>query len=324
MQELPVLAIDVGGTKISAAIISNRGQIITKEYYLTQADEGPQPVINRILSAIDGIFSLGNIDSSQLAGISMAAAGIIDSNRGRITFSPNLPGWCDVPLRDIVKEKYLIDTFLLNDASAAALGEHNLGAGKGVDDLILLTVGTGIGGGIIIDGKLYFGSCGSAGEIGHMTIDVNGPKCSCGNDGCLEALASGTAIAREAITRINQGERSALTEIVDGKIEDITAEKVEMAARRGDSLAYEVIFKAANYLGVGMANLVNIFNPEMIIIGGGVANMGDLLLDPVRQVVQEKAFSLPAQAVRIVPAQLGNDAGLLGAAVFAFQQKLVK
>jgi len=324
MQELPVLAIDVGGTKISAAIISNRGQIITKEYYLTQADEGPQPVINRILSAIDGIFSLGNIDSSQLAGISMAAAGIIDSNRGRITFSPNLPGWCDVPLRDIVKEKYLIDTFLLNDASAAALGEHNLGAGKGVDDLILLTVGTGIGGGIIIDGKLYFGSCGSAGEIGHMTIDVNGPMCSCGNDGCLEALASGTAIAREAITRINQGERSALTEIVDGKIEDITAEKVEMAARRGDSLAYEVIFKAANYLGVGMANLVNIFNPEMIIIGGGVANMGDLLLDPARQVVKERAFSLPGEAVRIVPAQLGNDAGLLGAAVFAFQQKLVK
>ncbi len=321
MQELPVLAVDLGGTKISAAIISDKGQIIAREHCLTLADEGPQSVINRILSAIDGILSLGNVGSSQLVGISIAAAGIIDSSRGLITFSPNLPGWSDVPLRDIVRERYHVDTFLLNDASAAALGEHHLGAGQGVNDLILLTVGTGIGGGIIINGKLYFGTCGSAGEIGHMTIDVNGPECSCGNAGCLEALASGTAIAREAVMRINQGERSALTEIVEGKIEDITAEKVEVAARRGDSLASEVISKAATYLGVGIANLVNIFNPEMIIVGGGVANMGDLLLDPARHVVKERAFSLPAEAVRIVPAQLGSDAGLLGAAVFAFQQK---
>ncbi len=321
MQELPVLAVDLGGTKIGTAIISNKGQIIAREYCLTLADEGPQSVINRIFSAIDGILSLGSVSLSQLAGISVAAAGIIDSSRGLITFSPNLPGWCDVPLKDIIKERYLINTFLLNDASAAALGEHNLGAGKGVDNLILLTVGTGIGGGIIINSRLYLGACGSAGEVGHMTIDVNGPGCSCGNTGCLEVLASGTAIAREAVTRISQGERSALTEIVEGKIEDITAEKVEVAARRGDPLASDVICKAATYLGVGMANLVNIFNPEMIIIGGGVANMGDLLLNPARQVVEERAFSLPARAVRIIPAQLGSSAGVLGAAVFARQQK---
>ncbi len=223
-------------------------------------------------------------------------------------------------LRDIVKEKYRVDTLLINDASAAALGEHHFGAGQGINNLILLTVGTGIGGGIIINDRLYNGPGGSAGEIGHMTIDVNGPRCSCGNVGCLETLASGTAVAKEAMKCINQGERSSLIEIVEGKIEDITAEKVEVAARRGDPLASEVIFKAATYLGVGVANLVNIFNPEMIIIGGGVANMGDLLLNPARQVVNERAFSLPARAVSIVPAQLGNDAGLLGAAVFAFQQ----
>ena len=321
-QGLPVLAIDLGGTKIIAAIISNQGRVITREYYLTLAEEGPQLVIKRTLSAIDRLLSLGKIDSSQLNSISIAAAGAIDFGKGLVTLSPNLPGWYDIPLRDLIKEKYRVNTFLINDASAAALGEHRFGAGKGVNNLILLTLGTGIGGGIIINGKLYSGPCGSAGEIGHMTIDVNGPRCSCGNIGCLEMLASGTAVAREAIKRIRQGERSSLTEIVEGKIESITAEKVEVAAQGGDSLALEVILKAANYLGVGMVNLVNIFNPEMIIVGGGMAKMGNLLLDPAKQVVRERAFQLPAQAVRIVPAQLGDDAGVLGAAVFAFQQEL--
>jgi glucokinase len=320
--ELPVLAIDLGGTKIIAAIISNKGQIVAKKRCLTLADEGPHPVISRIFSAIDHLLSQRNINPSQLDSISIAAAGAIDFKKGLITSSPHLPGWHDVPLRDIVEEKYKVNTFLINDASAAALGEHHFGAGRGVNNLILLTVGTGIGGGIIINGRLYSGVSGSAGEIGHMTIDVNGPRCDCGKTGCLEALVSGTAVAKEAIKRIRQGERSSLTEIVEGKIENITAEEVSIAAQGGDSLASEVILKAATYLGVGIANLVNIFNPEMIIIGGGMAKMGDLLLNPARQVVRERAFQLPAQAVQIVPARLGDDAGVLGAAVFAFQQEV--
>ena len=321
-RELPVLAVELGGTKIIAAIISDQGQVMARERYLTLADEGPQSVISRILSAIDHLLSLRKIVSSQLNSISIAAAGAIDFEKGLVTSSPNLPGWCNIPLRDMVKEKYRVSTFLINDASAVALGEHHFGAGKGVNNLILLTLGTGIGGGIIINGKLYAGPCGSAGEIGHMTVDVNGPRCSCGNIGCLEMLVSGTAVSREAIRRIRQGERSSLTKIVEGEIENITAEKIGVAAQDGDSLALEVILKAANYLGVGMVNLVNIFNPEMIIVGGGMARMGNLLLNPARQVVGERAFQLPAQAVRIVPAQLGDDAGVLGAAIFAFQQGL--
>ena len=320
--ELPVLAIDLGGTKIFAAIISSKGQVMARERCLTLADKGPEVVINRIFSAIDHLLSQKNINLSQLSGISIAAAGAIDSEKGLITSSPHLPGWHDVPLRDIVKEKYKVNTFLINEANAAALGEYYFGVGQGVNNLVLLTVGTGIGGGIIINGRLYSGASGSAGEIGHTTIDVNGPRCSCGNIGCLEALISGTAIAREAIRRIRQGERSSLTEIVGGKIENITAEEVLTATRAGDSLASEVILKAATYLGVGLANVVNIFNPEMIIIGGGMAKMGDLLLNPARQVVRERAFQLSAQAVQIVPAQLGDDAGVLGAAVFAFQQEV--
>lgn len=317
---LPVLAIDLGGTKIIAAIISNKGQIMAREYYLTRADEGPRSVINRIFSAINHLLSLRNLALSQLDSISIAAAGAIDFEKGLVTSSPNLPGWYNIPLRDIVKEKYRVNTLLINDATAAALGEHRFGVGRGVNNLILLTVGTGIGGGIIINGKLYSGPCGSAGEIGHMTIDVNGPKCSCGNIGCLEMLASGTAVAREAIKRISQGEKSSLTQIVGCRTEDITAEKVSLAAQGGDLLASEVIFKAATYLGIGMVNLVNIFNPEMIIIGGGMSKMGELLLNPARQVVKERAFQLPAQAVRIVLAQLGDNAGVLGAAIFARQQ----
>ncbi len=320
--ELPVLAIDLGGTKIFAAIISNKGQVIAREYCLTLADEGPEAVIDRILSTIDRLLNQRSINLSQLGSISIAAAGAIDFDKGLVTSSPHLPGWHDVPLRDIVKEKYRVNTFLINDASAAALGEHYFGAGQGVNNLILLTVGTGIGGGIIINGRLYSGASGSAGDIGHMVIDVNGPRCSCGNIGCLEALVSGTAIAKEAIRRIRRGERSSITEIVGGKVANITAEEVSIAARAGDSLASEVILKAATYLGVGIVNLVNIFNPEMIIVGGGMAKMGDLLLNPARQVVKERAFQLPAQAVQIVPAQLGDDAGVLGAAVFAFQQEV--
>ena len=289
-QGLPVLAIDIGGTKIRTAIISNKGQVMAKEQCLTLADEELQAVIDRIFSTIDRLLGLRNIDSSQLHSISVAAAGAIDFEKGLVTSSPNLPGWHDVPLRDIVKKKYRLDTFLINDASAAALGEHEFGAGRRINSLVLLTVGTGIGGGIIINGKLYSGQSGSAGEIGHMTIDVNGPRCNCGNTGCLETLASGTAMAREAIKRITQGERSSLTEIVEGKIENITAEKVLVAAQGGDSLALDVISRAATYLGVGMVNLVNIFNPEMIIVGGGMAKMGDLLLNPARQVVRERAF----------------------------------
>jgi len=318
-QELPVLAIDIGGTKIIAANISSECQLMASEYCLTLADEGPQAVINRIFSTIDRLLGLRNIDVSQLHSISVACAGAIDFDRGIVTLSPNLPGWRDIPLRDIVKEKYGVNTFLLNDASAAVLSEHRFGAGRGLNNLIYITVSTGIGSGIMINGQLYSGASGGAGEIGHTTIDVNGPRCSCGNIGCLEMLASGTAMAREAIRRIKAGERSSPIKITKGKIENITAEEVSMAAQGGDSLALEVILQAATYLGVGLVNVVNVFNPEMIIIGGGMSKMGDLLLNPARQVVKERAYQLLAQAVRIVLAELGDNAEVLGAAIFARQ-----
>jgi glucokinase len=317
---LPVVAIDLGGSKIAAAIISPEYRILAREYHPTLASEGVDPVINRIARAVKQITATTGTTLSQTCGISIAAAGAIDHKRGMVTLSPNLPGWRDVPLGGIIQERLGSRTWLINDANAAALGEHYLGAGREVNDLIYLTVGTGIGGAIIIDGRLYTGTCGSAGEIGHMTIDTNGPRCECGNVGCLETLASGKAMAREAVRRIGSGEESSLTELVNGKIANITAREVAIAARQGDPLAGSVINNAAVYLGVGMVNLVNIFNPEMIIIGGGLASMGDLLLNPARRVVRERAFPVSSAAVRIVITELGHDAGLLGAARFAFKQ----
>lgn len=317
---LPVLAIDLGGTNIRAGIISDTSEVLTREHTLTRAGEGLEAVINRLYTAIDHLLSLKNISLSSIGAISIAAAGVINARQGIINASPNLPGWTDVPLRRLIEEKFKLKVFLLNDANAAALGEHRFGAGKGANNLIYVTVSTGIGGGIIIDGQLYSGSSGGAGEVGHMTIDVNGPKCNCGNVGCLEVLASGTAIAQEAMRRIVGGESSALVEIVGGKIENITAEKVAMAAEQGDSLALDVITTAADYLGVGIVNLVNIFNPDLVIIGGGVAKIGDRLLSPARQLVSARVFPLLAQAVRILPARLGADAGVIGAAIFAFEQ----
>ena len=318
---LPVVAIDLGGTKIALGVVSHQYQVLAREHYPTPASAGVDSVIQRIISAIGQITASANIISPQLGGISVAAAGAIDSQRGIITLSPNLSGWRDIPLGSIIEDRLGIRTWLLNDANAAALGEHHLGAGRGVGSLIYLAIGTGIGGAIIIDGKLYTGACGGAGEIGHMTIDTNGPRCDCGNIGCLEQLAAGKAIAREAKERLGSGERSTLTEAVAGKIENITAKEVAVAAQKGDPLAGEVINSAATYLGIGMVNLVNIFNPEMIVVGGGVAKMGDLLLNPARRVVMERAFPESVAAVRIVTTELGDDAGLLGAAHFAFTQE---
>ncbi|MGD0353646.1 MAG: ROK family protein [Dehalococcoidia bacterium] len=321
-RQRPVLTVDIGGTKMIVAVVLPAGKIISRRYYLTQADGGTRAVINRLSSAINRSIAQGRFKKTELMGIGIAVAGILDTRRGMVSTSPNLPGWRNVPLRDIIAARSGLATYLINDASAAALGEQRFGAGRGFDNLLYLTVSTGIGGGIIINGELYSGADGCAGELGHMTIEANGPQCHCGNFGCLEALASGWAIAKEAVTRINQGERSSIAELVDGGVDNITAETVATAARRGDKVACDIVAKAANYLGIGLANLVNIFNPELIVIGGGLSKMGNMLLKPAREVIKERAFRLPAQSVRIVRARLGSNAGIIGAAIHVGFQRV--
>jgi glucokinase len=253
------------------------------------------------------------MQAADFSGIGIAIAGVLDSKNGILTSSPNLPHWKNVPLKSMIEDRLHLDTFLINDANAAALGEHRFGAGIGTQNLVYLTVSTGIGGGIIIDGNLYEGSTGSAGELGHMTIDVNGPRCNCGNYGCLEVLASGTAVARGAVEHINKGATSLLNDMKEN-ISDITAEDVAKAARQGDKLATEIIAGASYYLGIGLANIVNIFNPQVIVIGGGMSKMGGMLLTPAKEIVKRRAFKLPARTARIIRSKLGNDSGIIGTA----------
>jgi glucokinase len=315
-RDRPVLAVDLGGTKIVAALISGAGEILSREYSPTLAEEGVDAVIRRILTTATALVKNVDLPYSSLSGIAIAAAGAIDSVKGIVTDSPNLPGWHNIPLKDEIEKATGVRTFVINDATAAALGEHRFGAGRGVSNLIYLTVSTGIGGGIIIDGKLYSGVSGSAGEMGHMTIDLNGPRCNCGNVGCLEVLASGKAVAREAQRIIAQGAKTAILDLAEGDPQYVTAQTVATAAHKGDAVALSIINKAATYLGVGLVNLVNIFNPEMIIVGGGMGKMGELLLKPARKVVSERAFPFPASVVRIVSSELGDNSGVFGAVAF--------
>lgn len=314
-----ILGVDLGGTKIATALATAQGEILARGRRPTPAQAGPDAVIKSICATIDKILAAKNLEPSQLLGIGIAAAGIIDSDKGKVISSPNLPGWHEVPLRDAIEQRFGIPVYLGNDATLAALGEWRFGLKKGIANLIYITVSTGIGGGIIAGGKLYTGACGVAGEIGHMTIDVNGPKCNCGNIGCWETLASGTALAREAVKQIRGGAKTSIIELVNGDISKIDAKVVSLAAKQGDELAKELISRLGYYLGIGLVNLVNIFNPELILIGGGVAKMGDLLLQPAIKIVKERAFSTPAATVEIKPALLGDDSGILGAVAFVLE-----
>ena len=314
-----IIGVDLGGTKIASAVSTAGGEIIARDYTGTPSSAGPDAVIQAVLEAIRRILSQADIVITNVLGIGVGAAGISNPARGILITSPNLPGWHNVPLSERIEKEFGIATFLGNDANLAALGELHFGAGKGTRNLIYITVSTGIGGGFIIDSKLYTGACGAAGEVGHMTIDVNGPRCNCGRNGCWEALASGTALAREAKRCIEEGTTTSILTVSGGDIEQVTAQTISAAAYQGDSLAKELISQTGYYLGVGLANLVNLFNPELILIGGGLSQMGDMLIEPALKVVRERAFQAASEAVHIDLAKLGGDSGVLGAVALVLQ-----
>lgn len=316
-----VLTADLGGTKMVVALVSPEGKIIEKHRQPTLAQDGPETVIERLYSSIDFLLDRNNTLPRQLEAMSLGIAGIIDTRNGIVDKAPNLPGWENLALKDKIADRYSVPVYILNEADATALGEHRYGAGKGLKNIALITLGTGIGGGLVLDGRLFIGSSGSAFEIGHMVIKDDGPDCGCGKNGCLETLASGTAIGREARRRITEGETSMLFDMVKGSIENITSENVYKAAKKDDPLALRVLAGASHYLGLGVINLVSIINPEMIIISGSVARIGDLLLDPVRRMVKDKTFALMVKNLKIVRARLNENAGLIGAAAYALDQK---
>ena len=316
-----ILGVDLGGSKISAIAADAKANIKARDDRDTCAEQGPEEVIARVIQSIKQVMASPRVTSpADIVGIGIGAAGVCEAASGVITAAPNLPGWVNVPLRDIIQREFGFPIYLDNDTNVAALGEHCFGAGVGIDNLIYVGLGTGIGGGIIVNGQLYHGISGAAGEIGHMIIDVQGPRCNCGNIGCWEAFASGTALTAAAVREIEAGAQTTILSFADGDLNKVSAETVFLAAEQGDRLASDLIRLTGYYLGVGLVNLVHIFNPELILIGGGVSQMGKLLLVPAAEVVKERAFELPARAVRIELARLGTDAGVLGAVALVLEK----
>jgi glucokinase len=315
------LGIDLGGTKILTAIVSVQGETLSRDYRATPVQEGPGGVVKAIVDSANVVLRQAGIAITDIEAAGIGAPGISNPDTGTIITSPNLPGWCNVPLRDMVADKLDIKCFLVNDANAAALGELSFGAGRGARNFIYVTLSTGIGGGIVVDGRVYSGATGFAGEIGHMTIDDDGPLCNCGNKGCWEALASGRALEREARRCIERGEDTTMLACTGGELDKVTALVIQAAAEQGDKLAQRLIARTGRYVGVGLANLINIFNPELIVIGGGLSNMGNILLKPALKEASERAYKASWQAVRFARAELGADSGVLGAAIFAFREE---
>jgi len=315
-----VIGIDLGGTKISTALVGSDGEIIAHDYQQTHAVQGQKAVVERMLDAARWVMAQAGVDSSQVGAAGVGAPGPLDIEAGVVVAPPNLPGWDRVPLKQLIEDGLGVTAFLENDANAAALGEHRFGAGRGTEHMIYITVSTGVGGGLILNGELYHGANGMAGEVGHIIVEPEGPLCGCGNRGCLEALASGTAIARQARERVTRSAPTLIANLAGGDPERITARLVVEAADQGDREAQEILAEAMNYLGIGMANLVNLFNPQLIIIGGGLTNVGERLFRPVRRAIDQYTFPPATQAVRVVPAALGDNVGVLGAAAVALAQ----
>ena len=313
-----IVGVDLGGTQIRAALADAQGEIIQQVSRPTMADEGLEAVLERIKESIRQVLPA---DIGQVSAVGVAAPGPLNPRRGIVREAPNLPGWKNVPLKELMEAEFGLPVVVGNDANLAALAEQRFGAGQGVADLIYITVSTGIGGGVIVDNRLLLGAQGLAGEVGHQTIEAHGPRCKCGNIGCLEALAAGPAIARRARELIRDGAGTAITDLVGGDLDKITAKVVNQAAQAGDPIAIEIFHQAGFYIGVGIVNLLHIFNPSLIVIGGSVTKAGNLLFEPIRATVRQRAMASHYwENTPIVPATLGDDVALLGAVALVLLQ----
>jgi glucokinase len=334
-----VVGVDLGGTQTRAAVV-RQDEIIARTSHPTPATEGPAAVIAGIAAAIHEVMAMAETGLSEIAGIGVSAPGPLNSRTGVVYEAPNLHGWKDIPLGEDLAKLFngQVPVFLGHDANLAGLAEFRFGSGRGSRDMIYMTVSTGIGGGVILGDVLIEGSIGTAGEIGHMYIDMrpDGPRDGIGHIGCLEAFASGTALARDANALVAAGgghgmlaahqiwlsEHPSTSPEETSVQENLTARDVVAAAQEGDPEALQLLNAAGVALGFGCTNLIHILNPDCIVIGGGVTNAGPLLFEPILKTVQQRAFQRPAEMVRIIPAQLGDDGGLIGAAAYVEYRQL--
>ena len=321
-----IVGVDLGGTNIVVGAMPEDGsrQLAVRQNS-THAEQGAEAVADRIAAMVRDVIAQvttsENARADDFLGIGVGAPGPLDRERGMVVVAPNL-GWRDFPLRDSIADRTGLPVALDNDANCATIGEWWKGAAQGARNVVGITIGTGIGGGIIMNGVLYHGSSDVAGEIGHTTIDSTGRYCRCGNYGCLEAYASGPAIAARAREALERDEVSTLRRMVDGHLDELTAAKVYEAAKAGDALALEVVRDTARFLGTGIGNLLNILNPDVVVITGGVTQAGEPLFEPLRAEVKRRAFRPAVDACRIVEGSLRSSAGMVGAVATFKQQRM--
>ena len=305
-----VIGVDLGGTNLRTALLSTDGEVLDKRSEATLGSEGWKSVLARLVKCIAFQREIAIDRGMRVAAVGVGAPGIIQMEKGVVVKSPNFPDWNNLPLREELEQALMVPVVIENDANAAALGEQWRGAGRGINSMILLTLGTGVGGGIVLNNRIWQGADGMAGEVGHMTLIPEGRQCGCGNRGCLEMYASARGIV-QSYQELQQ---------VSGKDPSlVTAAQIYQAAREGNSTARNAMNHMGHMLGIGIANLINIFNPQMIVLGGRVKDAWDLFISATHEEIMRRAFQVPAERTDIVPSMLGDDAGMVGAAAVALQ-----
>lgn len=312
------IGIDLGGTNLRAAIAdTDTGQIFHQRKRPTLAAEGQEAVIRRIIELTRELMQVNGYAGS-IKGVGIGVPGTPDIDTGVIQFLPNLPGkWRNVPLKSILEEQLELPVALINDVRAITLGEWTFGAGRGADTMACLAIGTGIGGGVVVNGQFHLGIGGTAGEFGHHVVEVDGLPCGCGGRGCLELYASGPAIAAMGVKEVMHGHTTRIGELVNHDLNRIDAGVVVQAALEGDPVAQAILQRVGRYLGIAVGNILGVISPQRVIFGGGVSSAGDLLLKPIVQTVNERVHVIPLQKVQFVMAELGINGGLVGAALWA-------
>jgi glucokinase len=311
------VGVDIGGTNIRAGVVDHEGQILGEARRPALAESGLRAAVGRAIEAIREAVESAGFSIAEILAIGAGVPGGHRSRDGICLYSPNFTESRGVPVLRPIQEEFRLPAFMLNDVAVQTLGEHRFGAGKGYSQMVMITLGTGIGGGAIIDGKLCIGPTEGFAEVGHMTIEPEGPFCGCGNRGCWEALAGRDAIIQRAIAQIQRGRQTAIADSVDHRLGSITPALIARAAEEGDAVAIEVLAETGRYLGIGIANLIQLYNPQVLVVGGGVSQAGPRLFEPMMRTVRTRALMVPASTCHIVRSRLGHDAGIIGAAVLA-------
>jgi len=309
-----IIGVDLGGTNAKTAVVTRDRRVLAKDSRPTEAEGGPEAVMRVMVESIDAALKQAGATRSDVLAAGFGAPGPMNWQTGVVFSPPNLPGWKDVPLAAQMQKRLGFPCFIDNDANVACYGEFWLGAGQGADSIVLLTLGTGVGGGIVVFGQLLRGIDGTAGEIGHLKVMRDGRMCGCGSRGCLEAYGSVTGMVRTAVEGINEGRKTSLLKMAGGDVSKITGKMISEALAAGDEFAGWVMKETATWLGLGISSLVNLLNPEKVILSGGMIAAGEALFEPIRATVKANSFEVPARRAQILAAGLGADSGVIGAA----------